>query len=356
MTAESPTTAPVAAPESGVEAPAPAEPTGGHAEAKNDAAKELSFKERRARAVAIFKGGAVETPVVETPAEPVVEAAPEPEPAPVVEATAKENARLVKAALDLKERNAENLRLKQELKAANDKYTSERATEQAEFAKMKAQLDAFMKDPRAALKAHGGYDGITKKVLAGELKMPTADEVLAEQMAERMSPIEQKMAELQAKLDAKEAAEAKATEDARSASVRTNDLGLVKTFVEAADDRFPLVAAHPGGHQWVLDLCYQHQTQNIEAQAQALEEHLASQALAYLQSPKALARLRADPKVRETLGATKATGQSGKTVVSSDGPRVLARDVVSAPTTPVERPKTQAERKARAQAILFGKT
>lgn len=313
-----------------------------------------------ARARAKFVGGGNATPEPVTAPEPVAEAKPEPE-APVAEAapeapSAKESARLAKMAVDLKERNAEALKLRNELKARDEKYAADNAARDSEMAKLKAQLDAIMKDPRAALKAHGGYDSITKKVLAGELKMPSAEEVMAEQVAERMTPLEQRLADLQAKLDAKEAAEAKAQQEAQTTATRTRDLGVVQQFVESASDNYPLVAALPGGHEWLLNLCYQNQTQDIDGQAKALEEHLASQATAYLQSPKALARLKqVSPKVRETIEG-QAPNQSRKNPVSSEGPRVLARDVVSAPTTPIERPKTQAERKARATAILFGKT
>jgi hypothetical protein len=362
-------TAPVtsaAAPEAVVsETSAPAaEPTGGHVEAKSDEAKAASYKERRARAMSIFAGKSAEGPAVE--AAPEVEAAPvaaEPETQPAVdvaapEPSAKDAARLAKMAVDLKERNAEALKLRNEAKARDEKHAADLAERDGKLNKLQAQLDKFLADPRAALQAHGGYDAVTKKVLAGELKMPTPDEVLAEQMAERMSPLERELAELKAERAAEKAAQAKAQQDAQAQATRTNDLGVVKNYVESASEAFPFIAAHPGGHEWLLDLCYRNQTQDIEGQAKALEQHLESQALAYARSPKALARLtKADPKVRETIsGVIKPADQSRKNPVSSEGPRVLARDVVSAPTTPIERPKTAAERKARAVARLFGNT
>jgi hypothetical protein len=348
---------------------APAVPEGGHAEAKAEEAKQSSYKERRAKALSFFKGeskpGAApaEAPKVEsTEAKPAESAEKAPE-APAEAKTeppkdAKELARSAKLEVELRQRDSELAKLRKQAQETEAKAAERDKAQSDALAKVQAQLDRMLKDPVAALKAHGGADAVVKRMIAGEIKPPTAEELAAETLSEQVTPLKQQLAEMQAKLDAAERAKAEQAEAERVQSVRTSDLGVVKTFVDSSSDKYPLCAAFPGAHELVLQRCYENSSQDIDGQTAQLEQFFEKQLAAVMTSPKALARLaKADPKVRETISTlVKPAADQGKKAAGDGGPRVsAARDAVSAPTNPVEKPKTERERKARAIAVLFGK-
>lgn len=330
------------------------------------AAKPSTPAQRFARASAMLSGakpaaapalgGVAETPAADpapatdAPAEAAAEV-PAAEAAPAQRAGESDDkyvARLAKALSDLTQKDVTLLQRDGELK-------SERAAREAKEAEIKAlsaKLDAISKDPIAALKAAGtSYDELTRLVLEGKIKAPTAEDDLRAKVDEKTKSLEDKYAELQAKLEAKEKAEAEATAKTQAEAQRTKDLDTVKTLLPAKD--FPLITAL-GAHDAVLERCYAEQSQDVAGQAAAWEKHVLSQ-LEQLITPQTLAALETrSPKIRETVKALKgAADQSRKPVVSSDGPRVLAADTVSAPSTPIERPATEAERKKRALALLF---
>ena len=83
-----------------------------------------------------------------------------------------------------------------------------------------------------------------------------------------------------------------------------------------------------------------------------LEDAIASDVLPLVSSPKVLAALfKSQPKLRETLRAALGPEPSRK-VSPAEGPRALATDMVSAASTPTERPRTPQERRAAALAML----
>jgi hypothetical protein len=374
MTVEAATTATPAAPasegaappsgatEGAAAPPPPAEPS--HVQ---DAAKKASYVERRNKALAIFKGGAPAAPTIVGPgtAEPPAEPAPESAdaetepPAPAAKAKAepekadpKAEAAHARALAALRKEEAEKLRLKSELDKAESARKADIEAERAETAKLRAQLEALMKDPVAALKAAGKTaDQFMREVVEGKIKPPAPEDELREQVQSKLTPLEQELARIKAELDAEKAAKAEREQAEQQKAVREKDLGVVKSVVTA--DEYPITAAL-GAYDVVLNACYQTGSQDVAAKAAEFEAHQV-QLLETLLTPKLLAALeKRSPKIRETVGALRGPAQSRQAAVSSGGPRVAARDVVSAPSTPVERPKTPEERKARALQMLKG--
>lgn len=360
-TAATTSTAPVegSGPPSGAEgaAPPPAPPT--HVQ---DAVKAQSFAERMAKAKAVFSA-AGEKPKLEKPepadAEPSekAETAPEPEAAKAKPETpekpdAKADAAHARALAALRKAESENLRLKSESKAAADKLAAERDADRAAMQKLQAQLDAIMKDPVAALKASGKTaDQFMRDVVEGKIKPPAPEDALREQMTEKLSPLEQRLADAEAKLKAREEAEKAATQEREARAAYERNLETTKKVITAED--YPITAAL-GAYETVLKHCYDTGSDDIAAKAAEFEAHQLG-LLENLLTPQVLAALaKRSAKIRETVGTGKGAVQSRQTTGSSGGPRVAARDVVSAPTTPVERPKTEAERMARAKALLSG--
>lgn len=326
-----------------------------------DAAKQLSFAERMAKAKAVFaeagkpklEGAAPQETPAEAPAEePAAEVKPKVETAADKPADPKAEAQNVRALAALRKAEAENLRLKAEAKASADKLAAELAADRAEAAKLKAQLEALAKDPSLALK-HAGMtpDQYMRGVVDGKIKPPSPEDALRDQVTEKLSPVEQRLAEAEAKLKAREEAEAKAARDAETKAAQERDLGVVKSIVTA--EEYPITAAL-GAYETVLAECYRTGSQDVAAKAAEFEAHQIG-LLENLLTPKLLAALeKRSAKIRETVTGLKAGAQSRQTTGSSGGPRVAARDVVSAPSTPVEQPKTDAERMARAKARLMG--
>jgi hypothetical protein len=374
MTVEAATTATPAAPasegaappsgatEGAAAPPPPAEPS--HVQ---DAAKKASYVERRNKALAIFKGGAPAAPTIVGPgtAEPPAEPAPESAdaetepPAPAAKAKAepekadpKAEAAHARALAALRKEEAEKLRLKSELDKAESTRKAEIDAERAETAKLRAQLEALMKDPVAALKAAGKTaDQFMREVVEGKIKPPAPEDELREQVQSKLTPLEQELARIKAELDAEKAAKAEREQAEQQKAAREKDLGVVKSVVTA--EEYPITAAL-GAYDVVLNACYQTGSQDVAAKAAEFEAHQV-QLLETLLTPKLLAALeKRSPKIRETVGALRGPAQSRQAAVSSGGPRVAARDVVSAPSTPVERPKTPEERKARALQMLKG--
>jgi hypothetical protein len=327
---------------------------------------------KRARALAMLNGaGGAEAATAPEPAAPPAatdaptdapEPATEPEkpakgkadaaPEPAREEPPKIDTRLAKALADLAARDKAILAAKQAEK--------EHA---AKLAAYEAQLEAIRKDPLAALKAAGtDFDALTKKVLAGELKPPTADETLRATVDEKTATLEAKLKALEEERAAEKAAAAEREQAEMARANRDNDLRVVKQTIDAASEKFPLVAALPGAHENVLRMAYEAQTSgetgwdNIFAHAEKLEAALAEQVTAIVANPKALVRLaKANPKIRETiLGALGGApqSQSRQNPASREGPRVLPSDVVSAATTPIDRPKTKEERRKHALALM----
>lgn len=344
----------------GGDAAAPAEPS--HVQ---DAAKKAGYAERKAKALAVFNGaqkGALALvgpgtapPAEETPPpadEPAEEtpppAAAKPEPA----LSAKEETAHARALTALRKTEAEKLELKRQVEKAESDRKAERDADRAETAKLKAQLEAISKDPSLALK-HAGMtpDQYMRGVVEGKIKPPAAEDALREHVEGKLSPLEQRLAETEAKLKAREDAEAEATKQAEQTAAHARNLETVKRVLPA--EEYPLIAAL-GAHETVLGVCYKTGSEDVAAKAAEFEAHQVS-LLENLLTPKVLAALeKRSPKIRETVSSLRAANQSRQPAVSSGGPRVAARDVVSAPTTPVERPKTPAERMSRAKAVLKG--
>lgn len=327
-------------------------------------AKAASYKERKAKALAIFNAGskpaeAAPAPTLEGAASTAVESADSEsaEPttaAPKTEAPdAKAETAHARALAALRKAEAENLRLKNESKAAADKLAADREADRQALVELQKRFESITKDPVAALKAAGmTADQFMRAVVDKKITPPAPEDELREQVQSKLSPLEQKLAEMEAKLRAKEEAEAAAQQEAQTRQVRERDLGTVKSIVTA--EEFPVTAAL-GAFDVVLDACYRDKTNDVAGKAAEFEAHQIA-LLENLLNPKVLAALeKRSPKIRETVGALRGPVQSRQAAGSSGGPRVAARDVVSAPTTPVERPKTFAERRARAAAILNGK-
>ena len=330
----------------------PATPT--HVQEKQQAS---SYAERMARAMGVFKQPVkAELEGVAKPAEAAPEpAAPEPEakPAPEPEKVdAKAESAHARALAALRKAEAENLRLKSEGKSAAEKLAAELAADRAEAAKLKAQIEAITKNPIAALKAAGmTAEQFMRQVAKGEIAPPAPDDELREQIQAKLSPLEQELAELKAEREERKAAEARAAEEARVSEARAKDLTVVRQIVTA--EEYPITAALDA-FDTVLTACYQSGSQDVAAKAAEFEAHQVS-LLESLLTPKVLSALeKRSAKIRETVSSLRGSGQSRQTTVSSGGPRVAARDVVSAPTTPIEPPKSDAERMARAKARLAG--
>jgi hypothetical protein len=354
-----------ATPSAAPEAPAPVAAEPGPAPGKSSPA------ERKARALAKFEAARnppaapvlaalaktePEAPAAaDEPAEPA-EAAPEPT-ADVPEqrdneSDAKFQARLVRAMADLQARD-KTLREKDTLLKSE---AAEKAQLKADFEAMRQKLEAITKDPLAALKAAGtSFDEVAKKVLAGELKAPTAEDELKAKLDERSKTLEDQLNEMKAKLEAKEKAEADRVAAEEQAATRAKDLDTVKGLLKASEDKFPVTASLSWGADRVLQICYEQQTNDVNEVAASLEKAARADLEVILQSPKALAALlKSQPKLRETIQAALGPSQSRKTPSSGEGPRVLASDMVSTPTTPIDRPMTAAEKKKRALAMLHG--
>lgn len=316
-----------------------------------------------ARAKAVFNKPAeppkLEAVPAEQPAneEPAAETKPTPEPASD-KPDPKAEAAHVRALAALRKAESENLRLKNESKAAAEKLAADLAAERAAVQKLQSQFDLITKEPDegkralAALKAAGvQVDQFMRGVATGKVTPPGADDELREVMQAKLTPLEQELAELKAERDARKAAEAKAAEESQMAAARERDLGVVREIVTA--EEYPITAAL-GAFDVVLNSCYQSGSQDVAAKAAEFEAHQIS-LLESLLTPKVLTALeKRSAKIRETVGSIRGTGHSRQTPVSGGGPRVAARDVVSAPSTPAEAPKTDAERMARAKARLSG--
>jgi hypothetical protein len=354
-TATAPVSAPAtveAAPSAAPETPAPSEPLS----AAQEGAKAASYKDRKAKALAIFAaGGKAPEAAAEAVADTVeAEAPPETPPAPETPAVdAKAETAAARALAALRKAEAENLRLKNEAKAELERERAERAAEKAEAAKLQKRLEAIAADPVAAIEAAGmSAEQFMREVATGKIKPRTTDDVLRDQVQDKLSPLEQRLADAEAKLKAREEAEAQERTQRETLAAREKNLGIVKSVVTA--DEYPITAAL-GAYDVILDSCYRDQTDNVAEQAAKFEAHQVA-LLEQLLSKNVLAALeKRSPKIRETVSALRGAAQSRQAAVSSGGPRVAARDVVSAPTTPVERPKTFAERRARAAAVLTGK-
>lgn len=324
-----------------------------------DAQKVESFADRMARARSKFegKGEPLDKPVVEKveakpePAAAKEEPAPEPEK-PAEKLTAKEEAAHARALAALRKAEAENLRLKSEAKSAAEKLAAELAAERNARTALETQFKSFEKNPAAALKAAGmTAEEFMRGVANGTIKPPAPEDELREQVASKLSPLEQQLAEMRAKLEERERAEAQRAQEAQQAEARERDLGVVKQLVTEAD--YPITAAL-GAYDVVLNACYQSGSQDVAGKAAEFEAHQVS-LLENLFNPKVLAALeKRSPKIREMVSSLR-SNPSSKTAVSGGSPRVAAaRDVVSAPTTPRELPKSDAERMARAKARLSG--
>ena len=330
---------------------------------------------RMNRALAKLRGGdaPAETPTAKP--EPAETAAPESEPAETApgsaettetadapaevpeqrpgESDAKYEARLARAMADLQKKEAESLGYKKQL---GEREAAEKQLK-ADIEALRAQMDK-LKDPVEALKHSGmSYDELTKKILAGEIKAPTAEDELARRLDEKSSAVEKQLSELQEKLAAKERAEQEAAERQQMEAQRTRDLETVKSRIQAAADKFPLVSTLSWSADRVLDMCYSEQTQDIEGVMAKLNDAATADVEAILQNPRAIvAMLKRSPKIRETIQAALGGGkdQSRQTPKSSEGPRALGADVVSAPTTPIDRPLTREEKRKKALEILTG--
>lgn len=325
--------------------------------------------DRMARALGVLTGGGKKP----DPVAPAAEPAPAPEPAEMAplaagpeatpaelpeqrpgESDAKYEARLARALADIQKEQGEKLLLKKQLA---DRDTTEGALK-ADLEALRARLAKIEADPAEALRAaKTTYDEYTKKILAGEVKAPTPEDELARKVDEKSSELERRLADMQAKLEAKEKAEQEAALKRQYEETRSRDLEIVKARIQAAAEKHPLVASLSWSAERVLDLCYQEQTNDIEGQLAKLDAAASSDLETLLQSPRALAAvLKRSPKIRETIQAAIAGGkdQSRQTPKSSEGPRALGADVVSAPTTPIDRPKTKEEKRRSALRILSG--
>jgi len=324
------------------------------------------------RALSVLQGGGAPKAAESTPApaEAPAETAAEPEAPEAADAAADEQAaelpeqrpgesdakfeaRLARALADLQKKEAESLGFKKQL---TEREAAEKQLK-ADIDDLRAQLER-LKDPVEGLKHSGmSYDELTKKILAGEIKAPTAEDELERRIGEKTTASEKRLAELEEKLAAKERAENEAAEQRQAAETRTRDLETVKTRIQAAADKHPLSSTLPWIHERVLDICYQQQTNDIEGVLAQVETAAASDLETLLQNPRAVAAaLKRSPKIRETIQAALGAGkdQSRQTPKSSEGPRALGVDGLSAPTTPIDRPKTREERKRRALALLNG--
>lgn len=329
-------------------------------------------RDKMARAVARFMGkpvgDAAEAPakleaVKPEPETPAEEPAETPEPAAAAvpeqkagESDAKYQARLAQSLADLAKRDVT-------IREQGEAQKKLSADLDALRAQLKAKEDEITRrdtDPVYALKAHGGFDSVAQRVLKQEIKPQSAEELIREQVTTSTTALETKLAEMQAKLEAKEAAERAATEKAENdrqvAETRSRDLETVKTRFKTAAEKYPVAAAFVTPEA-LLDVCYRNQIAEPDKALELIEAETSQNLESILGNPRAVAAyLKSRPKVRETLLAALGGGkeQSRKTPSSSEGPRAIGADVVSAPTTPTERPKSKEERMKSAVARLTG--
>lgn len=319
-----------------------------------DAAKADSFADRMARAKAKFEA----KPEAKA-AEPVAEEAvadSKVEPAKPVEkpdhVDAKSEAAHVRALAALRKVEAENLRLKSESKAAADKIAAEAAADREALKALRDQLKSYEKNPTAALKAAGlTAEQFMRGVVDGTIKPPAPDDVLGQELAQIKAELaERREAEKAAEESRREAA-AQREQEERQTAARVKDLEVVRQVITA--DEYPITAAL-GAFDVVLNACYESGSQDVAGKAAEFEAHQIA-LLENLITPDVLSALsKRSAKIRETVGTLRG-GQSRQTAVSSGGPRVAAaRDVVSAPSTGSEAPRSEAERMARAKALLNG--
>lgn len=329
-------------------------------------------RDRMARAVARFMGKQIGDPAAEPakleavkaePETPAEEPAEKPEPAAAAvpeqkpgESDAKYQARLAQALADLSKRDVT-------IREQGEAQKKLAADMEALRAELKAKSDEIAKrdtDPEYALRPHGGFHNVAERVLKNEIKPKSPEELIREQVTTSTTSLETRLAEMQAKLDAKEAAERAASEkaeaDRQATETRTRDLETVKARFKVAADKYPVASAFVTPEA-LLDVCYRNQIAEPDKALELIEAETSQNLESILGNPRAVAAyLKSRPKVRETLLAALGGGkeQSRKTPSSSEGPRAIGADVVSAPTTPKERPMTKEERMKSAVARLTG--
>jgi hypothetical protein len=324
-------------------------------------------RDRMARAVALMTGKKTAdappettkleavTPEPETPAEE-----PASEPEPVIEqkpgeSDAKFQARLAQALADLQKRDV-TIREQGE---AQKKLAADLDALRAQLKAKDDEITKFTTDANYALKAHGGFDSVAKRVLNQEIKPPTPEELIREQVTTTTSKLEQELAALKAEREAEKAAAAEAAQKAeaerQSAETRARDLETVKARFKVVATKYPVASAFVTPEA-LLDVCYRNQIAEPDKALEMIEAETSQNLEAILGNAGAVAAyLKSRPKVRETLlSAIGAKEQSRKTPSSSEGPRAIGADVVSAPTTPKDRPMTKDERMKSAVARLTG--
>jgi len=266
------------------------------------------------------------------------------------ESEARYSARLAKAMADLRKKDLA-LREKDQGVASVRK---ERDAIQAELAQIKEAL----KDPFKALKLAGTtYEDLTRKYLKKEVVPPDDRDEIRTHVDEKASALEQKLAEMQAKLDAAEAERAEREAVVKQQQVREQHLEVVSTVISSSADKFPLLAALKDGPQRLLNVCYANEANDPMQVAPALEKAIRDDLMALMSAPKALAALtKGQPKLREQLLAALGASQesSRRTAQPDEGPRALASDMVSAPSNPQTRPlkRSMAEKKQAAMLRL----
>lgn len=245
-----------------------------------------------------------------------------------------------------------DLRKKDQALRERDQSLQTVQSEREKLGKELEELRAALKDPFKALKLAGtSYEELTRKYLAKEVSPPDESDVLREHVDERSSALERQLAELKAWKESAEKEKAERLEAETKARQREEHLTIVKSIVDASADRYPMLASIPGGAERLLNACYAAENDNPEEVAPALEKAIMDDLAPLVASPKVLAALlKSQPQLRETFRSILGPESSRKAQPEA-GPRVLAADVVSAPSNPEAKPPKRTESERRTAAL-----
>lgn len=324
--------------------------------------KTTSQAERMAKALSRLNG--TPAPAAEPAPEPAKlegakpteePAAPAAEPPKADPVDAKAEARLARALADAQKLEAAKLQLERERKADLEARQKLEADSAKRIADLEAKLKQFDElDPVSLLSKRGlSVDELNKKLINGEIQAPTDVDLLKKQFAEESSSLKNEIQQLRAEREAEKAAAAEAAKNAETAATRARDLDTVKNYLKSSEKDYPIAAAI-ADPEHVLTVCYENGIADPSKVLEHIENTSRQQVEALWSNPALVQAFLKNPKIRETVKTAIGSDQSRKTTNSSDGPRALAADVVSAPTTPKDpaKPKNRDERMKNALAKL----
>lgn len=233
--------------------------------------------------------------------------------------------------LRLSKKIGELERTKKEL----EKAKKEGELSSTELKELKKLLEDGKANPLKILKHFGmTFDEFSRGIVEDKFKEPEAELKLPPELQKKIDRLEK----------ADREREAKELETAANAQ-RDADQKVVKDFLEANADDFPLAASMPWAAAHVIAEAYKSKATNVLPALQSLEEGLAGNVMTAVKSEKAFKKMLAkDPELKKLLGKHfSSAGETEVKQVEIDGPTNLG-EISSDPPARAGK-MTRAERK-----------